>query len=97
MTTIPYASAIGSLIYAMVCTWPYIAFAVGVFSRFVSNPGEKHWDVVKWLLRYLKGTSGMGLCFWQKGVKFEGYVDTSKVRMVCLYCRWYCSELDVLS
>ena len=57
MMNIPYASAIGSLMYAMVCTWPSFGFAVGVVSWFMRNPGREHWDVVKWILRYRKGTS----------------------------------------
>ncbi len=40
MAKVPYASAIGSLMYAMVCTRPDIAHAVGVVSRFASNPGN---------------------------------------------------------
>src|SRR2546425_6812648 len=60
---IPYASAVGSLMYAMVCTRSDIAHAVGVVSRFLSNPGKEHWNAVKWILRYLKGTSKMCLCF----------------------------------
>ena len=40
MSKVPYASAIGSLIYAMVCTRPNIAHAVGVVSRFMSRPGK---------------------------------------------------------
>ena len=46
MDRIPYASAIGSLMYAMVCTRPDIAYEV-VVSRFLLNPCEKHWDAVK--------------------------------------------------
>ena len=42
MKKVPYASAIGSLMYAMVCTRPDIAHAVGVVSRFLSNPGKEH-------------------------------------------------------
>ncbi|MCO5601983.1 hypothetical protein L7F22_056110 [Adiantum nelumboides] len=42
MAKIPYASACGSLMYAMVATRPDIAHAVGVVSRFMSNPGKKH-------------------------------------------------------
>ena len=57
MSKIPYASAVGSLIYAMVCTRPDIAHAVGVVSRFMSNPGKAHWEAVKWILRYLRGTT----------------------------------------
>ena len=42
MRKIPYASAVGSLMYAMLCTRPDICFAVGVVSRFQSNPGPEH-------------------------------------------------------
>ena len=42
METIPYSSAVGSLMYAMVCTRPDIAHAVGVVSRFLANPGKEH-------------------------------------------------------
>jgi ATP-binding cassette subfamily B (MDR/TAP) protein 1 len=42
MDMIPYASTIGSLMYAMVCTRPDIAHAVGVVSRYMSNPGKQH-------------------------------------------------------
>ena len=47
MGAVPYASAVGSLMYAMVCTRPDIAHAVGVVSRFLSNPGKEHWTTVK--------------------------------------------------
>ena len=51
MMKVPYASAVGSLMYAMVCTRPDIGYAVGVVSRFMSNPGKEHWNAVKWILR----------------------------------------------
>ena len=63
MSRVPYASAVGSLMYAMVCTRPNIAHAVGVLSRFMSKPGKEHWKAVKWVLRYLRGTSDYGLCY----------------------------------
>ena len=63
MQKVPYASTVGSLMYAMVCTRPNITHAVGVVSRFLSNPGKKHWVVVKWILKYLRGTSKTCLCF----------------------------------
>ena len=75
MAKVPYASAVGSLMYAMVCTRPDIAHAVGVVSRFMSNPGREHWEAVKWLLRYLKGTAKKALCFKGKDVFLEGFVD----------------------
>ena len=75
MAKVPYASAVGSLMYAMVCTRPDIAHAVGVVSRFMSNPGREHWEAVKWLLRYLKGTSKIALCYNKKDVILEGFSD----------------------
>ena len=42
MSKVPHASAIGSLMNAMVCTRPNIAQAVGVVSRFLTNPGKEH-------------------------------------------------------
>ena len=42
MSKVPYASAIGNLMYAMVCTRPDIAHAIGVVSRFMSRPGKQH-------------------------------------------------------
>ena len=52
-----YQLAVGSLMYAMVCTRPDIAHVVGVVSRYMSNPGKQHWLAVKWILRYLRGTT----------------------------------------
>ncbi|MCO5563294.1 hypothetical protein L7F22_016933 [Adiantum nelumboides] len=56
MAKIPYASACGSFMYAMVAKRLDIAHAVEVVSRFMSNYGKKHWDAVKSILRYLNGT-----------------------------------------
>ncbi|KAM2380536.1 hypothetical protein EV1_040838 [Malus domestica] len=75
MAVVPYSSAVGSIMYAMVCTRPDIAHAVGVVSRFLSNPGKDHWEAVKWILRYLKGTSKMCLCFGGSKPILEGFTD----------------------
>lgn len=48
MKGVPDSSAIGSLMYAMVYTRPDIAHAVGIVSRFLSNPSREHWNAVKW-------------------------------------------------
>ena len=45
MNTIPYASAIGSLMYAMICTRPDIAYVVSITNRYQSNPGSEHWQL----------------------------------------------------
>ena len=47
MASIPYSSAVGSLMYCMVCTRPDIAHAVSTMSRFLSNLGKEHWEAVK--------------------------------------------------
>jgi hypothetical protein len=61
MSRVPYASAVGSLMYAMVCTRPNIAHAVGVLSRYMSKPGKEHWTTIKRVFRYLHGTASYGL------------------------------------
>ncbi|XP_059669135.1 secreted RxLR effector protein 161-like [Cornus florida] len=76
MAKIPYALAIGSLMYAMVCTRPDIAYAVGAVSRLMKDPGKLHWEAVKWILRYLRGTIDKCLCFKRGEVKLHGYVDS---------------------
>ena len=51
-----YASAVGSLMYAQVCTHPDIAYIVGVLGKYLSNPGIGHWKAAKRVMRYLKRT-----------------------------------------
>ena len=53
MSNVPYTSAAGSLMYAMLCTRPDICFAVGLVSRYQSNPGTAHWQAVKRIMCYL--------------------------------------------
>ena len=76
MSNVPYASAVGSLMYAMLCTRPDIAHAVGVVSRYMIHPGIEHWSVVKWILRYLRGTSNKCLHFGGSTTNLQGYVDS---------------------
>nr|GEU39227.1 putative polyprotein [Tanacetum cinerariifolium] len=63
MSRIPYASTVGSLMYAMVYTRPDIAHAMSVVSRYMAHPGKEHWNAVKRIFRYLKGTSDGGLIY----------------------------------
>ena len=79
MSKVPYASAIDSLMYVMVCTRPDIANAVRVVSRFMSKPEKQHWEAVKWILKYLKGSSDTCLCFTGASLKLQGYVDADFV------------------
>uniref|UniRef100_A0A2N9FM87 Reverse transcriptase Ty1/copia-type domain-containing protein n=1 Tax=Fagus sylvatica TaxID=28930 RepID=A0A2N9FM87_FAGSY len=63
MIAIPYAQAVGSLMYTMTSTRPDICYAVGLVSRYQSNPGKAHWQAVKRIFRYLQMTKSMKLCF----------------------------------
>ena len=76
MRRIPYASAVGSLMYAMLCTRPDICYAVGVVSRFQSNPGPDHWVAVKHILKYLKRTRDYMLVYSRGNLDLLGYTDS---------------------
>ena len=76
MSKVPYSSVVGSLMYAMVCTRPDIAHAMGVVSRYMNDPGKEHWMAVKWILRYLRGTTTQSLCFGGSNTILQGYVDS---------------------
>jgi len=76
MSRVPYASAVGSLMFAMICTRPDIAHAVGVVSRYMANPGREHWNAVKRILRYIKGSIDVALCYGGSDFIVRGYVDS---------------------
>ncbi|GJW51510.1 hypothetical protein Tco_0092861 [Tanacetum coccineum] len=63
MSKVPYANAVGSLMYLMVCTRPDIAYAVSVVSRYLANPSKNHWEAMKWIWKYLWGTANVGLVY----------------------------------
>ena len=77
MSKVPYASVVGCLMYAMVCTRPDLAHAVSTISRYMANPGREHWNAVKWIFRYLKSTAEHEILFSrQPGTNsVVGYVD----------------------
>ena len=61
MSLIPYASAIGSIMYAMLCTRLDVSYALSVMNKFQSNPCEGHWVAVKNILKYLRSTKDVFL------------------------------------
>jgi hypothetical protein len=67
------------LMYVMVCPRLYISHAVGVVSMYMKNPGNEHWEEVKWILRYLRGTTTHALCFEGLDISLQGYVDSDVV------------------
>ena len=70
-----YSSAVGSLMYSIVCTRPDIAHAVGVVRRYINNPSKEHWKEVQSILRYLRGTTSHALCFGGLDIILQGYTD----------------------
>jgi len=77
MENIPYASVVGSLMYAQTCTRPDISFAVGMLGRYQSNPGLEHWKAAKKVLRYLQGTKNHMLTYRKSDhLEVIGYTDS---------------------
>ena len=82
MSRILYASVVGSLMYAMVCTRPDIAHAVGVLSRYMSKPRKELWVVVKRVFRYLHGTTDHAIYYQGRArpdrvLDVHGFVDAN--------------------
>jgi hypothetical protein len=75
MRNIPYQEAVGSLMYASLGTRPDITYAVQTVSRFSKNPGQAHWEAVKRIFRYLKGTKEFWLTYGGQKKEFKGYAD----------------------
>jgi len=59
----PFREAVGSLMFAATCTRPDIAFAVNQVAQFSTNPAKAHWEAVKRILSYLRGTITSGICY----------------------------------
>jgi hypothetical protein len=62
--------------YVIVCTRPDIAHTVGVVSKYMNNPCKEHWEAIKWILRYLRGTATHALCFGGLDTILQGYFDS---------------------
>ncbi|GJT29648.1 hypothetical protein Tco_0909923 [Tanacetum coccineum] len=63
MSNVPYALAVGSIMYAVRCTRPDVAFAQNITSQFQQNPGELYWTTVKNILKYLQNTKDIFLVY----------------------------------
>lgn len=61
----PFREAVGSLMFAAICTRPDISFAVGQVAQFCNNPSRVHWEATKRILAYLKGTMDHGIVYRQ--------------------------------
>jgi hypothetical protein len=73
---IPYREAIGSLLFLAQISRPDIAFAVHKVSQYCNKPSQEHWNAVKWIFRYLRGTMNMKLEYSKTGSDYIiGYSD----------------------
>jgi ATP-binding cassette subfamily B (MDR/TAP) protein 1 len=81
MSKVPYASVVGCLMYVMVCTRSDLAQAVSKICKFMSKLGKHHWEAVKWIFKYLKGTTGHGIMFNSEkdDPSVVGYIDLDYV------------------
>ncbi|KNA22856.1 hypothetical protein SOVF_029260 [Spinacia oleracea] len=78
MSGIPYASFIGSIMYAMICTRPDVEYALSATSRYQSDPGEAHWTAAKNILKYLKRHKDDFLVYGgDDELIVKGYTDAS--------------------
>ncbi|KAL0319607.1 UNVERIFIED_CONTAM: Secreted RxLR effector protein [Sesamum radiatum] len=77
MSNIPYASADGSIQYAVQCTKLDVAYALSVTSKYLACAREAHWAAVKSILKYLKVTKDMFLVYGGGELILEGYSDAS--------------------
>ena len=78
MSTVPYALAIGSIMYALICTRPDVSYALSVTSRYQSNSGDAHWVVVKNILKYFRRTKDQFIVYGgPEELIVNGYTNAS--------------------
>ncbi|KAH9649101.1 hypothetical protein KPL70_025857 [Citrus sinensis] len=79
MKNVPYANAVGCLMYAMVLTRPDLSHSMSVVSRYMAQPGREHWRAVRWIMRYLNGSLSHGLVYGRSKGRNDGllgFVDS---------------------
>jgi hypothetical protein len=90
MRAISYASAIGSIMYAMLCTRPDVSYALSAMSKYQSNYGDAHWTTIKNILNYLRRTKEAFLVFGgEEELIVKGYSDASfQIDADCVLPQW---------
>ena len=84
MLNVPYKQILGCIRYLVSCTRPDLCFTAGILSRFMQDPGPKHWQALKRLLRYLKRTKDMVLTYSRSqsesiNMNLEGWTNPSQL------------------
>ncbi|KAJ1518951.1 hypothetical protein ONE63_011439 [Megalurothrips usitatus] len=73
----PFQRLIGSLMYLSVATRPDLAHAVSYPSQFTTRYSEEHWVAAKRVLRYLKGSLTLSLCYRKSDQHLKIYADAN--------------------
>jgi hypothetical protein len=76
MSRVSYASAIGSIMYVILCTRPDVSYALSVTSRYQANPDLEHWNTAKNILKYLRRAKDIILIYSDDSeLVVSGYTD----------------------
>jgi hypothetical protein len=75
MCDVPYHEAVSTLNWAILAMHPDIAFAVLAVACFVANSGPAHWEAIKQIFCYVKGTCDLWLTYGEASSPLEGYAD----------------------
>nr|GEW09537.1 hypothetical protein [Tanacetum cinerariifolium] len=92
MQNIPYASTVGSIMYAVICIRPDVAFTQNITSHFQQNPCELHWSTVKNILKYIRNTKDMFLVYGDA----EYYIAAFDASNEAVWIRKFISGLGVV-
>nr|GEY70306.1 hypothetical protein [Tanacetum cinerariifolium] len=103
MQNVPYASAVGLIMYAIRCTRPDVSFAQNVTSRFQQNPGDIYWTIIKNILKYVFVLNGDAVdlksakqsIFATSSVERE-YIATFDASKEAVWVRKFISRLSVV-
>ncbi|VFQ81950.1 unnamed protein product [Cuscuta campestris] len=96
MMKVPYASAMCSIMYAMICTRPYVSFALSVTSKYQASPGEAHWTAVKIILKYLWNTNDAFLDTTADSTREAEYMAAVEAAKEGVWIKKFISELGVV-
>ena len=77
MSLIPYASAIRSIMYAMLCTRLDVSYALNIMSKYQFDPGEGHFLAIKNILKYLGKTKDLFLIYGDSDLIVSEYTDAN--------------------
>ena len=95
MNKVPYASAVGSIMYAMICTRLDVAYALSIYNRYQSNLGDAQWIVAKNILKYVRRTKDIFLVYGGDGelvvtkytdASFQSDKDDLRSQFDLIYC-----------